>query len=434
MDNPRKAALASLIKAELAASYSNLEINSVISRGKMSRLNVALYTALYLGVTERLITLDYVISKYSSKPIEDLDVETKNALRLGIYQLMYMDKIPEYSAVSETVNLCPRRSKGFVNAILRNFLRQGKELVLPQDKWQALSIETSIPMSLIDILRSSYGDERALTLSHALTKPRAGTTIRINTLKNDPREMRRTLKARGISYTQVGFSDELLVIKAPISDFVDLIDNGMCFVQDTASFACVKILSPSPAQSVLDACACPGGKSFSSAMDMKNEGRLVCCDLHKNKLSLVTGGAQKLGIDIITVYEQDAKKQRDEFIGAFDKVLCDVPCSGLGIISKKPDIKYKSIEDIENLPSVQLEILKNCAKYVKVGGELVYSTCTLNKKENEDVVAAFISADDSFSPLDFEVGEIKSKDGAFTFMPDTLEADGFFVAKLKRIK
>lgn len=434
MENPRKLALASLVKSEDGLSYSNIEVNTVISRHDMTKVDIALYTALYLGVVERAITLDYIISQYSSLPLTEIDTETKNALRMGIYQLLYMDKIPDYSAVSESVSLCKRRSKGYVNAVLRSFLRANKEYTLPQDKWQALSVELSIPEGIINILRSSYGDSEACEIAHALSSRREGTVIRINTLKLSPTEIRHSFKTKNIPYASIGFADECLRVKAPISDLVQYIDKGKCFVQDSSSFACVKILSPKARERVLDACACPGGKTFSCAIDMKNEGKIVACDLHKNKLSLVKAGAKKLGIDIAEEQEQDAKKYREDFDSAFDKVLCDVPCSGLGIISKKPDIRYKSLDQIENLPSVQLEILNNCSKYVKVGGELVYSTCTLNKKENEDVVKAFLASNSAYEALDFDLGDIKSEEGCYTFFPNKLECDGFFVAKLKRVR
>lgn len=434
MDNPRKLALASLIKAELSSTYSNIEVNTVISRSRLSKADCALYTALYLGVTERLITLDYLISKYSKIKIADLETETRNALRMGFYQLMYMDKIPDYSAVSETVAICPRRSKGFVNACLRGFIRDDKELTLPQDEWKALSIKASIPVAIIDIFRASYGDTTAKELTLSLSSARAGVVVRINTLKIEPRELRRILKGREIRYTHIGFAEELLRINAPVSTFIDLIDKGLCFVQDTASFACTRIFGAESGETVLDACACPGGKSFSCAIDMKNEGEIYSCDLHKSKLSLVESGASRLGVSIIRAIEQDAQLPREEFVGRFDRVLCDVPCSGLGIIAKKPDIRHKSVEQMRALPDIQLGILNNCSKYVKQDGVLVYSTCTLNRAENEDIIARFLADNDSFAPLDFELGDLKSKDAMLTFMPHILETDGFFVAKMKRIK
>lgn len=433
MDNPRKLALLSLIKSEESGAYSNLEVNTTLTRAKLSKVDIALYTALYLGVMEKMITLDYQITKYSNTHIIELDTETKNALRLGLYQLIYMDKIPDYSAVSETVSLCKRRSKGFVNACLRSFIRDGKSIALPMDKWEALSVKTSIPSVIINIFRDSYGDEVAEKIALSCN-PRAGVSLRVNLLKTDLKEIKGILRARKISSEQVGFTDEIIIARAPISDIADLLDKGLVFVQDSASFACTKIFAPKRGETILDACACPGGKSFSSAIEMRNEGKIVSCDLHKNKLSLVKNGAQKLGVDIIEVREQDAKKLNPELVDKFDKVLCDVPCSGLGVIAKKPDIKYKPVEQIYNLPEVQLCILKNCANYVKVGGELVYSTCTLNAEENEKVVNKFLSKTDKFERVEFTLGDIKSKDGMFTFMPHLYEADGFFVAKMKRVK
>lgn len=433
MANPRKLALASLIKAEASGTYSNIEVNTVLTRTKLSKLDASLYTALYLGVTERAITLDYQITKHSSTHIMELDIETKNALRLGLYQLIFMDKIPDYSAVSETVNICPKRSKGFVNACLRSFIRGGKELSYPADKWEALAIKTSIPVSIINIFKSSYGEAEAVKIAESC-KQREGTYFRINTLKITPNDLVAQLKARKASYEKTTLGDDIVLIKAPISDFIDLIDLGYGFVQDISSYSCVKMIAPRSGEWILDACSCPGGKSFSSAIEMKNKGKIFSCDLHKNKLRLVQSGATKLGIDIIEVREQDAKLENAEFFGRFDKVLCDAPCSGLGVISKKPDIKYKPIEQIYNLPEIQMAIVKNCAKYVKLGGELIYSTCTLNAEENEKIVKRFLKLNGGFVPVDFELGALKSTNGMFTFMPHKLKADGFFVAKMKRVK
>ena len=170
------------------------------------------------------------------------------------------------------------------------------------------------------------------------------------------------------------------------------------------------------------------------SIDMENKGEIIACDLHANKLSLITKGAKRLGIDIITTKEQNGKAFNEEFKEKFDKVLCDVPCSGLGIIFKKPDIKYKSIENINNLPSVQYDILSNCASYVKKGGVLIYSTCTLNKEENENNVLRFLKENDCFEAQNFEIEQVKSQNGMYTFMPHINNTDGFFVAKIKRVK
>ena len=433
MDNPRKLAFASLVKADALSSYSNLEINTVISRSDMTKKNVALYTALYMGVTEKLLTLDYVISKYSSVMLEKLDIETKNALRLGLYQMMFMDKIPEYSAVSETVNLCPKKSKGFVNAVLRSFIRSGKSVEYPEDEWEALSVKSSTPSYIIDIFRYSYGDDTAKALL-SYNGGAEGISLRVNALKKSVAEIVSALEGKGIPCKVAALCPDVIIADAPVTDIENFISSGDVFVQDVSSCTASKVVSAKDGMSILDACACPGGKTFSMAIDMENKGSIVSCDLHKSKLSLIKSGCTRLGIDIVKVEEQNGKVYRPEFDSAFDKVLCDVPCSGLGVIAKKPDIKYKKQDALDNLPPIQADILENCSKYVKVGGELIYSTCTLNKKENEDVVNTFLLNNPSFERLEFSVNGIQSKDGMYTFMPHITDSDGFFVSKMRRVK
>jgi len=433
MDNPRKLALDSLIKADAVSSFSNLEINTVISRSDMSKKDAGLYTALYMGVTEKLMTLDYVISRYSSVKTDKLDTETKNALRLGLYQLMFMDRIPEYSAVSETVDICIKRSKGFVNAVLRSFLRNGKKVDYPKDEWERMSVISSTPSYIIDIFRLSYGDEEAKKLLE-YSSEHTGISLRVNTVVTSTHKVGELLNKRSIEYEVNPLSKDVITVYSPISDIEDIIKGGDVFVQDIASRLAVKVLSPREGTAMLDACACPGGKTFSSAMDMNNKGKILACDLHKNKLSLIEKGAKNLSLDIIETREQNGKVYCEELDSAFDTVLCDVPCSGLGVIWKKPDIKYKKEESVTGLPTVQRQILENCSKYVKAGGELTYSTCTLNKAENEDVVSDFLSSHSNFCPVDFTVGDISSVNGTYTFLPHKTGSDGFFVAKMRRVR
>lgn len=433
MDNPRELALKSLVKTDTGGAFSNIEINTALERANLSYEDRGLYTALYLGVLEKRITLDYIIAKYSKIPLGKIDLEALNALRLGIYQIMFMDKIPDYSATDESVSLVAKKSRGFVNAILRSFLRDGKKIDLPKEKWERVSIEYSYPLDIINIFISSYGENVAYDLI-TRSKSEKGLSLRVNTLKAEIESVLNTLRADDDNATLSKYTDDVIKTSLPISCVKQLIDDGVVFVQDEASRLCSIAVGAKENDTVLDACACPGGKSFSMAIDMKNKGRLISCDLHKSKLSLIEKGAKRLGIDIIEVYAQNGKEKRDDFEGGFDKVLCDVPCSGLGIIFKKPDIKYKPIESINNLPRVQYEILENCKNYVKVGGELIYSTCTLNKEENEVNVTKFLKANSDFEPVDFYFDGIKSRDGMCTLMPHINNTDGFFIAKMKRIK
>ena len=430
MENPRELALKSLVKTDVQSVFSNLEINTTLERARLSVADRGLYTALYLGVLEKKMCLDYIISKYSRLDVKEIDSETLNLLRLGIYQLYFMDKIPDYSATDESVNLAPKKSKGFVNAILRSFIRDGKKVEFPKDKWQRVSIEYSYPMEIIDLLVESYGEATVFDL---ITKSENDkmVSLRVNTLKASTDEIASTLKSR---YDTPIIKENIVLTALPIREIKDLIDNGLVFVQDEASYTCAQVVNAQAGERILDACACPGGKTFSISIDMNNNGEILACDLHANKLSLIEKGAKRLGIDIISVKEQNGKEYREELCEKFDRVLCDVPCSGLGIIFKKPDIKYKSIDSINGLPKVQYEILSNCASYVKKGGILVYSTCTLNKAENEKNIEKFLSENGNFEALDFEISNVKSQNGSYTFMPHVNGTDGFFVAKMKKIR
>lgn len=433
MDNPRKSALMSLVKSDTQECYTNIEINTVLSRSSFEKSDAALYALLYLGVIEKKLFLDNIIAQYSKAPIEQIDTETLNTLRLGLYQLVFTDRIPDYSAVDESVSLAPKRSKGFVNAVLRGFLRNGKKIEYPTDKWEKLSVEHSMPMEIVNLIRQSYGDEVAVKLI-SYQAADFDLSLRVNTLTATPCEIYEDLKKRGYSPSYSKYTDDIIKCSVPVSEIKDLIDTGKAFIQDESSRLCAKAVGAEPNERVADVCACPGGKTFSMAVDMKNKGEIKASDLHKNKLSLIEKGAKKLGIDIISTREQNAKSYLSEYEGYFDRVLCDVPCSGLGVIFKKPDIKYKSVESIKSLPEIQYDILQNCSNYVKVGGVLVYSTCTICKAENEDNIVRFLSENQSFESVDFTLGDVSSKNGMYTFLPHINETDGFFVAKLRRVK
>ncbi|MBQ8546097.1 MAG: 16S rRNA (cytosine(967)-C(5))-methyltransferase RsmB [Clostridia bacterium] len=431
MFNPREAALNSLVKWDSSASFSNIELNTVISRQKAEKNDNSLYTLLFLGVIEKKMLLDSIIDEYSQIPPSKIEIQTKNILRLGIYQLLFTDKIPEYSAVSESVNLANKRSKGFVNAVLRSFIRAGKKYSLPNEKWERISLENSIPMDIINIFRSSYGDDIATELC-TLPPQKSHISLRINTLRTSVDEVIAILLKKDYIAEKSSLARDIVITNAPISALEDILDNGYAFVQDESSRIASEVFGAQAGEVVADVCACPGGKSFSIALDMQNKGELYSSDLHQNKLSLIEKGAKRLGVDIINTRAQNAKELVPEYLEKFDRVLCDVPCSGLGVIFKKPDIKYKPIDNINALPSVQYDILINCAKYVKKGGILVYSTCTINSLENEKNIEKFLLENPSFEAVDFEIGEIKSNKGGYTFLPCKIATDGFFVAKMRR--
>lgn len=435
--NPRFAAYESLMRCEKDQKYSNLEIDAAIGRYSMNDADRRLYTSLVYGVIEKRLRLDYAVSLLSSKPISEIDSKVMNLLRLGIYQIAFLDRIPESAAVNESVELCKRikpAAASFINGILRNYLRKfGRTAPEPpkDDFRNYLSVKYSVSPDIVDILGTSCGDPEALLDKFS---QKCGITLRVNTLRTSRKEVMDMIADSGLEAEPTIYSDFGIKISGgrllpPISD---LIEKGFVYIQDEASQIAVTAADPRAGMSVIDCCACPGGKSFSAAIMMNNCGQVKSFDLHRSKLSLVKKGAEKLGIGIITVEEKDGRIIDESLSGSADLVICDVPCSGLGVISKKPEIRYKSIEDIGRLPKTQLAILTASAKYVKSGGVLCYSTCTLNPEENEKVVEEFADSADGFDREDFSVGRIKSSKGMVTLYPHIHDTDGFFIAKFRK--
>lgn len=421
-ETARTLAHRSLVGLERDGRYSNLEVNSALERANLSDADRGLYTRLVYGVTERRITLDYIISQYSSKPADELDPDVRTALRLGIYQLLWMDRIPDHSAVDESVGLVSRQKRGFVNGVLRSFLRAGKGYTLPDEKNYPvyLSVKYSVPAPLAEMFMTCVDDVEAL-LEAMNREPHIG--LRVNTLKMTADEAANMVDGRKSEIAPD------VVITDSLDDKVRSgLAEGVWFVQDEASRITSAAVGAKAGEFVIDTCSCPGGKSFSMAIDMKNEGTVRSYDLHKNKLSLVRSGAEKLGIAIISTEERDARKPDEKYFGKADRVLCDAPCSGLGVIAKKPDIRYKDMGDIERLPEIQYGVLCGAAKYVKDGGVLVYSTCTINKAENEAVVERFLAENTEFSLEENEY----LPGGMRTFMPHIDGCDGFFAARMRK--
>lgn len=417
--NPRRAALESLIKIEESGRYSNLEIDSTLEKSEMSEADRGLYTRLVYGVTEKRLTLDYIISLYSNRDTKELDRDVLTAIRLGIYQMHFMDKIPDHSAVNESVSLVSRAKSGYVNAVLRSYIRGGKKMTPPENEEERLEVMYSVPREICRIYKKACPDHMDELLEAMNREPHIA--LRMNRLKNPtlPDGCTVSDKARDIALT-----------KTMSSEIRDGIHEGMWFVQDEASRITSLAVGAKPGETVVDTCSCPGGKSFSMAIDMENRGEVYSFDLHKNKLSLLDKGAERLSIDIIRSEARDARIPKEELIGRADRVLCDAPCSGLGVIAKKPEIRYKNIADIEKLPKIQLDVLRGAAEYVKVGGVLVYSTCTINPDENENVVRAFLEYNDSFKLDENEY----LCGGMRTFLPHVDGCDGFFAARMIRIK
>ncbi len=418
----REIALQVLNKCVLSEQYSNIALDTALSRHSLTAADRGLLTALVYGVLERGITLDYWIGSLATQKGE-IDAGTRTLLRMGLYQLAFLDRVPDHAAVNETVSLAPRRTKGFVNAILRAFLRRDKQIDLPdreRDTVAYLSVKYSFLPAICQAFLESYGFDRTESLLNAFCQ-KPSLNLRTNTLKITRDELIERLTEQGYAASATLESPCGICLSGASVTELPGFDDGWFFVQDEASQLCVEALDAKRGMRVLDTCACPGSKSFGAAIDMQNEGEVISCDLHKNKLSLVERGAERLGIKILQVGERDARRERDEWNHSFDRVLCDVPCSGFGVFAKKPELRYKDPEKSAALPAIQREILNTSAAFVKTGGQLVYSTCTLLPRENGENVHAFLAENPDFELLRER-----------TLYPDVDGTDGFYFAVLKK--
>ena len=433
----RDAVVNSLMRTQNGSKFSNLELDAAIEKYDFLPKDKALFTALYYGVLERQITLDMIISRLSTRSIGKIDQRALSILRMALYQLIYMDRIPAHAAVSSAVELTHKGgTDGFVNAVLRSYLRDPSKF-LPENMGlvgdELMSYKYSLPTWLLSMGREDYGAENAEMIAAASTS-KPSITLRVNTLRTTREVVLERLEADGIDAEADPLCSTAihLLSSCPI-DRIAAIKTGEAFVQDMASQLCCRVLEPNQGETVFDVCCCPGGKSFSCAIEMNNSGIIKSFDLHKSKLSLVINGADALGISIIETAEQDGRIFMPQYDRSADRIICDVPCSGLGVISKKPDIRYKNPDEMEKLPKIQYDILKNSAEYLKVGGTLVYSTCTLRRAENENVIEQFVKEDNRFVFENFTVGGRVSENGCLTLFPYG-GTDGFFISKIKRIK
>ncbi len=413
-----------LLKCEGADQYSNIAIDTALKRNAFSPADRGLFTALVYGTLERRLTLDHWLTNLANRPLDTVDPETKTLVRMGLYQLAFLDRVPDHAAVNETVALSPRRTRGFVNAVLRAFIRAGKVGTYPNpatDPIAYLSVRYSFLPAICERFVSVYGFERTESMLSAfcLTPP---LTLRVNTQKTSREALLQRLRKAGYGAEETVESKSgiLLLSSAPIAALPGF-DEGLFFVQDEASQLCVEALDARAGMRVLDACACPGSKSFGAAMDMGDVGEVIACDLHQNKLSLVERGAERLGISILKTEARDARLYRAEWENSFDRVLCDVPCSGFGVFAKKPELRYKDPQKSAPLPAIQLDILRNASRYVRKGGVLVYSTCTLLPAENGENVARFLREREDFSLLRER-----------TLYPDLDGTDGFYFAVMQK--
>lgn len=435
MDKAREAAVFALERTRRDGAWSSALSDAMKTKYDLDSRSLSLAVSISLGVLQSTALLDYYID-LNSKSASKIEPKVRDIMRSGAYQLIFMDKIPASAAVNESVALCKKlgysRVSGFCNAVLRKIASCADKLPEPPGKGTAkyLSVKYSHPQQLAQYIVDRRGyDAAEAFLAADNTIP--DTCLQVNTLKITPDELMARLLAESIPCSMHPWLPNCIVTAGSVSSMPGF-DEGLFYVQDPAAKCAVLAAALEPGMYVLDSCAAPGGKSFAAAIAMRNEGSIDSCDLHDKKIRLISEGAQRLGISCINAFSHDA---REPFYRQYDAIIADVPCSGYGVIRKKPEIRYKPLEDSASMPAIQAAILENLSQYVKPGGVIVYSTCTVLGRENEDVVKAFLRAHAEFSAEGFTLpnGETAA-DGYITFWPDIDGTDGFFVSKLRRNK
>ena len=430
----RTTALSALIATRRQGAWSDGILKEYVQRDKLDARDAALASQLVYGVMQNRMLLDYDLEQVVSGGLSKLQPAMLDILRLGAYQILLLDKIPDAAAVNEAVEQTKRyvnkKAAGMTNGALRALSRRKDTLMPPKD----LATRYSHPKPLVELLTESLGEDRVEAFLKADNEP-APTSLQVNTLRASEEEVERFLSEQGISYTMHPWLSGCYLVKGTGNlSKLSLFAEGKVYVQDPSAKLAVMAAGVAPGMRVLDCCAAPGGKSFAAAIEMKNEGSVTSCDIHAHKISLIEKSAARLGISIVSARQADASEYLPEFQEDFDVVIADVPCSGLGVIRKKPDIRYKDLAPLERLPAVQAAILDNVSRYVKKGGALLYSTCTVLKRENEAVAEAFLARHPEYRLEAFELPAALPAEngGMLTLYPQLHAADGFFICKLRK--
>lgn len=431
---PRRAALEVLMRVEADGSYMNLALAAALQKGGFEEEQRAFVSALVRGVLENRLAIDYALGTFSRTPLKKMDPDVRNILRLGVCQLGFLDGVSNYAAVNESVTLAKSpHTRGFVNGVLRAVGRTLEKGSLPlpeeeKDRDAYLEITYSCPKWIIMKWRRDYGEEKTMQILASL-KERPRRFARVNTLKTTAQEL---LNHFGGTAAAEELSENCLRFESlPRLETDEAFRQGFYHMQGLGSQLCCEAVAAQPSDTVLDLCAAPGGKSFTMAEQMQNHGRVLACELHENRLSLIAQGARRLGISIIETKQNDASRPNPS-LGEFDRVLCDVPCSGLGVLHAKPEIRFRPQEALEPLPRLQYQILCEGAAHVRHGGTLVYSTCTLSFDENEAVAGRFLAEHSEYEPLDLPKA-FHAQGHCLTLFPGEAGAEGFFIARFRRV-
>lgn len=435
----REICLRILYKINEENAYSNIVLDKELNKYKLETRDVRFITQIVYGVVTYKITLDYIISKHSKIKLNKISNYVLNILRMGIYQTIFMDKIPKHAIVNESVNLAKKYSNkgasGFVNAMLKNIQNDELDNLKFDDKIEEISVRTSHPIWLIEKLLKEYKIENVEEICK-YNNIEAPICIRINDLKIDEEKFINEFKKIDIKCEKTKIKSSYIVNGLNNISQNQLFKNGYFTIQDSAATLVVNILDPKENETILDMCSSPGGKTTHISQIMNNTGNITACDVYQNRLKLVEDNAKRLGITNIKTIESDGTVLNNDFIDKFNRVLVDAPCSGIGVIRRKVDIKYQRQEkDLGNLSNIQLSILTNASKYVKIGGIIVYSTCTILEDENEKVIERFLKQNTNFELIDIsdKIDNNQSTGKFIKTLPHINNVDGFFIAKLKKM-
>ncbi|MEA4920579.1 MAG: 16S rRNA (cytosine(967)-C(5))-methyltransferase RsmB [Clostridiaceae bacterium] len=432
----RENSLEALSDWHKTGSWPDLYLKSKLE--PLTRAQASLVTMITYGVIQNQSLIDYYIGLYSSLKLNKVSPYVLEAMRIAVYQILFLDKVPDSAAVNESINLINktgnRRAAGFANGVLRKIVREKNNLpeIKGRSREETLAIKYSNPLWLTKKFIKIFGFEETEELL-AANNESVVPSIRVNTIKTDSEAF---IREASVIMGQEPVKSELVNDGFYVSELATLLksplfENGHFYVQDIASQLAVNILAPKPYEKVLDLCAAPGGKSLLAAQLMENHGLIVSNDIYPHKTALIIKNAARYGCDIIQESCKDASLYITEYSEQFDSIICDVPCSGLGIIRKKPDIRFKDESSLSELPRLQRAILENAASYLKPGGNLIYTTCTILPEENEDIINDFLISHNNFSLTPFTIGQ-KLYPGIVTLLPHRDNTDGFFISRIER--
>ena len=444
IDTAREIALKVLYRIDKEGAYSNIALDEELkkNRNNLNEKDIGLISEIVYGTTTWKLTLDEIIKKYSNIKLKKISTWILNILRIGIYQIIFLDKIPKSAAVNESVNLAKRyghkSSSNFVNAILRKVEKKDfDEFFEIEDDIERISKTTSMPTWIIEeLLKENSIDKVSEICQNSNKRPKV--CIRVNKLNTTKEEVKKKLEGKGINARYGLINDFLILNKTKNIENMEEFKKGDFTIQDEAAGLIPLILNPKEGEKILDACSSPGGKTTYMAEIMNNKGNIEAWDIHEHRVKLVQETSKRLGINIINAKVNDATIYKEEYKEYFDKILLDVPCLGMGVLKRKPDIKWqRKKQDIEEITKIQMKILETCSNYLKSGGELVYSTCSIFDEENRQIIEKFIEKNKEFEIV--KIKEIEQEffnkyiiNSKYISVYQNEKTDGFFICKIAK--